>query len=70
MGWLRTIWSETVGLFVDDTRFAGAIVVWLVVAGLLLPRLPVPSWLPPLILFAGLVAILAESAWRQAREQR
>ena len=29
MSWLRTIWDEFIGLFVDDISFAVAIVVWL-----------------------------------------
>lgn len=67
MGWLRTISSELAGLFVDDARFAGAILLWLALTWLLLPRLGLPAPLPPLVLFAGLAAILAESALHRAR---
>ena len=70
MGWLRTIWSELFGLFVDDARFAAAILLWLAAGWLLLPRLGLPAKLPPLILFAGLAAILAESAMHRARASR
>lgn len=70
MRWLRTAWSEFVGLFVDDGSFAAAILAWLAVSWLALPRLPLPPSWPPVILFAGLAAILAESAVRRSRPSR
>ena len=68
MTWLKTIWSEFIGLFVDDGSFAIAILAWLGVCWLLLPRLGLPPVLLPAILFAGLVAILVKSAARRARQ--
>lgn len=70
MRWLRTAWSEFVGLFVDDGSFAVAILAWLAVSWLALPRLPLPPAWPPVILFVGLAAILAESAVRRSRPSR
>jgi CHASE2 domain-containing sensor protein len=68
MTWLNTVWSEFIGLFVDDGSFAIAILAWLGACWLLLPRLGLaPAW-PPMILFVGLVLILAESAVRRARQ--
>ena len=67
MRWLRTILRELFGLFVDDGRFAIAIIVWLVMAGLLLPRLGLAAGLEGLVLFAGLAGILFGSAFRKAR---
>ncbi len=67
MSLLRTIWDELLSVFVDDARFAGAIVVWLAACWLVLPRLPLPAPLLPLILFAGLLAILIEGARHRAR---
>jgi len=64
--WLRTAWSEFIGLFVDDGSLALAILAWLAVAWLALPRLPLPPGWPPAILFAGLALILVESTLRRA----
>ncbi len=70
MTWLKTAWSEFIGLFVDDGSLAVAVLAWLAVAWLLLPRLPLPPALPPVILFAGLALILVESALRGASRDR
>ena len=63
---LTTIFAEIWGLFVDDGRFAVAILVWLAFAAGVLPRLALPGAAPPVLLFAGLAAILLESAVRRA----
>ncbi len=68
MGWLRTIIDECVGLFVDDVRFAGAILSWVILAGVALPRLGLPGFMPAVVLFAGLLAILVEGAVHKARK--
>lgn len=60
---VATIWSGFVGLFIDDLPYAGAIVAWLVACRLVLHRLPLPTSLPPLLLFAGLATILIAGAW-------
>lgn len=70
MTWLKAIWSEFFGLFVDDGSFAVAILLWLAVVWLLLPRLDLPPAASPALLFAGLVIILLQSAWRRARGSR
>ena len=67
---MQAIASELFSLFVDDESYALAILLWLASAWLLLPRLDLPSALPPAILFAGLVLILVESAARRARKGR
>lgn len=66
MSWLRTIGSEFLGIFVDDGAFALAIVAWLVACGVLFAHVALPTALPPVILFAGLVVILIDSAVRRA----
>ena len=58
---------EVFGLFVDDGRFAVTIVVWLLLVSLVLPWSGVAAGWTGAILFAGLAAILVESALRQAR---
>lgn len=68
MTWLKTILSELLGLFVDDVGFALAILGWIIVAALALPRLGLHGNLPALILFIGLLAILLESATRRAKK--
>jgi hypothetical protein len=67
MPWLRSILDEVYGLFVDDGSFAVAIVVWLGLAWLILPRIDTPPAARAPILFVGLVVILLESALRRAR---
>jgi CHASE2 domain-containing sensor protein len=68
MGWFKAIWSEFIGLFVDDGSLAIAILLWLAACWLLFPRLPLPPAIPPMILFLGMVLILVESAFRRSRE--
>jgi hypothetical protein len=67
MAWLKAVIAEFIGLFVDDGNFAAAIIVWLGIVWLLLPRLLIGSILGGLVLFTGLAVILAESALRGAR---
>jgi hypothetical protein len=66
MRWASTVLREIYGLFVDDGRFALAIMAWLAVAWLTLPRLHLaPVW-NAAALFAGLAVIFIESATRRA----
>lgn len=69
MRWPRAVGSELLGLFVDDARFAGAIVAWLLAAGSVLPRLGLPAGLAALVWFAGFAAILIAGALRRARRR-
>jgi hypothetical protein len=64
--WLKTILAEILGLFVDDIRFALAIIIWLGIIQLGLLRLNLSAAWNGVILFAGLATILAESALRGA----
>ncbi len=66
MRWLKTIFAEILGLFVDDIGFALAIIIWLGIIRLGLLRLNFPAAWNGVILFAGLATILAESAQRRA----
>lgn len=57
MRWIAPILRELLGLFVDDARFALAILAWLTALALLLPQIPLPAWHGAL-LFTGLAVIL------------
>ena len=68
MSWLKTIWTEFVGLFIDDLSFAIAIVIWLITAyGLFHMNLVPAFWRGPL-LFAGLAVIFVENTLRRSRK--
>jgi hypothetical protein len=68
MTWLRVIWREAYGLFVDDVSLALAILAWLAVSyGLGRAGLVPDVWRGPL-LFVGLAAIFAENTLRRARK--
>ncbi len=62
MQWLKTVAREIYGLFVDDASFALAILLWLAVAWLVLPKTPA-GW-QGVLLTGGLVVILVESVLR------
>ena len=64
---LITIWREIIGLFVDDSLFAVAILAWLALMWWGVAHAGVaPAW-RAIALFAGLAVILVESATRAAR---
>ena len=67
MSSFKTIVAEILGLFVDDGSFALAIVVWLGLAGLCLPRVQALGPWAGALLFAGLAGVLVESVMRRAR---
>jgi membrane protein implicated in regulation of membrane protease activity len=70
MRWLRSIAREVLGLFVDDGSFAIAILAWVILAVVGLPRFaPVARWAGP-ALFAGLALILIESVLRFLRRMK
>jgi hypothetical protein len=69
MSWIRTVAREVVGLFVDDGSFAGAIVAWLVICVVVLPREGAGAPWAGSALFAGLALILIESVLRFARRR-
>ena len=66
MNRLKANSSELLGLFVDDGRFASAIVIWLIVCGAGLPHLSLPPAWSSAILFLGLAVLLGSSAIRRA----
>ena len=67
MRWLKSIFREVMGLFVDDGSFAAAILVWVALAVAVVPHLAgAVAWIGP-ALFAGLALILIESVLRFSR---
>ncbi|MGC1548861.1 MAG: hypothetical protein WA777_10040 [Rhodanobacter sp.] len=68
MSWLKTILREIYGLFVDDGSYAIAILIWLGLVWLVLPRLFWGNAWNAIILAVGLLAILIESVLRRARK--
>lgn len=63
---LKAVWAELFGLFVDDGRFALAILVWVAIAWIGLPHLLPVAW-DAAGLFAGLALILIASAVSRIR---
>ena len=70
MKWLKNIFREVFGLFVDDGSFALAILIWLAVIRWATPHLNIPSGITGIVLFAGLALILAESPTRYSRRKQ
>ena len=69
MPWIKSIAREIFGLFVDDGSFAIGILVWVVMAVAVLPRVAsVARWAGP-VLFVGLALILIESVLRFSRRR-
>jgi hypothetical protein len=67
LNWIRSIWSEFIGLFVDDVSLALAIAAWLAAIALVAHAdLGPATWRGPL-LFLGLAAIFVENTLRRAR---
>jgi hypothetical protein len=69
MRWYRSIAREVVGLFVDDGSFALAILVWLALVVVVLPRVAAGAHWAGLALLAGLAVILIESVLRFSRRR-
>jgi hypothetical protein len=71
LSWLLTPLRELVGLFVDDVPYTAAILVWVAVAGIGLPELPVGSaWDAPLLAAGCVLVLVISSAWAASRHRR
>ena len=70
MKWLKNILREIFGLFVDDIKFALAILIWLAIMRWATPHLHIPANMTGILLFAGLALILTESALRYSRRKQ
>lgn len=69
MSMVARVARELLGLFVDDGSLALAILAWVAVFAALMSVSAVPSILAGLLLFMGLIVILAENAVRRARKR-
>jgi hypothetical protein len=67
VGSLAAFFKELWSMFIDDGSLALALIAWVAICAMGLPRLPVPtSWDGPL-LFVGCAAILVFAVLRTAR---
>ena len=66
MKWLRRLVRELWGLFVEDGRYAGAILIWVALSAFVLPKVLPSTWNGP-ALFVGLIAILFANVRRSAK---
>jgi len=70
MSWIAGAARELIGLFVEDGSLAVAVLVWVAVAVLVFPLLPIDRGWLTLAVFAGLAFILVENLLRAARRRR
>jgi hypothetical protein len=68
MEWVKTIFKEGYGLFVDDGSFAFAILAWVGLVTIFLSRIPFVHHWQGIVLFIGLASILVTSAARFSRK--
>jgi hypothetical protein len=64
------IWNglkQVYGLFVDDGALSLAICVWLLIAWFALPFVSVSPSVRPVVMFAGLAALMLDSVRRGSR---
>lgn len=70
MNSLKTVFSELLGLFVDDGSLVLAVLAWVVGGVICLRSHMVPPHAEAVLLFIGIVALLAENIERTARAHR
>jgi hypothetical protein len=64
MTWLANGLKQIYGLFVDDGLLSLAVCLWLLFVWFVLPHVVANETARPIILFAGLAALLADSVRR------
>jgi hypothetical protein len=57
---MKAILKELLGLFVDDASLAVGLLLWVLIAGFVLPRLALGIWSGP-VLFLGSAVVLVAS---------
>lgn len=63
---MKAVFKELLGLFVDDASLAIGLLIWVAIAGYLLPRLALGVWSGPM-LFLGAAIVLVASLRKIAR---
>lgn len=66
---MKAVWKELFGLFVDDASLAIGLVVWVIVASYLLPRLALGAWSGPMLAL-GAAIVLVFSLRKVVRRRR
>ena len=69
MTWVLAAARELVALFVDDGSLVVAVLVWVAIAVLAFPALPIGGGWLAFALFAGLALILVENLLRAVRQK-
>ena len=70
MTWLANGFKQIYGLFVDDGLLSLGVCVWLLVVWFALPHVVASETARPIILFAGLAVLLADSVRRGSTSGR
>ena len=70
MTWLANAFKQIYGLFVDDGLLSLGVCVWLLVVWFALPHVVASETARPIILFAGLAVLLADSVRRGSTSGR
>jgi hypothetical protein len=70
MTWLANAFKQIYGLFVDDGLLSLGVCVWLLVVWFALPHVVTSETARPIILFAGLAVLLADSVRRGSTSGR
>lgn len=68
LSWISTVRRELVGLFVEDGRFALAVLAWLAGSAICIHLIGVDPAVEGLLLAAGFILLLAENVDRTARQ--
>ena len=63
---MRAVFKELLGLFVDDASLAIGLLIWVAIAGYLLPLLSLGPWSGPM-LFLGVAFVLVASLRKVVR---
>jgi hypothetical protein len=69
MNFFKSIFSELIGLFVDDGSFVLAVIAWVLGGAICLRTQLISPLVEAVLLFLGIIVLLAENVERTARTQ-